>query len=244
MIKVKTISYNDLALCHYSDPATVFVIKNFLLKSEVEKVLWFGKSIISNTISFEYQDLTSVDISVRRDVRPKGQMVKGISENIFIKPNFVLEDEIAQIYIKCANLRRKCLNQYSDMTPEFFMTPEFLNGSLEAVKDLGVPMLDIRHYPKVSGHLDPHTDPPSNQGLVGMVFLYNSHLSQTGLYFQLSGSKYYLDGFLKPGDAYIFSPDVTHGVDNTMGKIYDMENIDWDLGEGRWAVFCPWLSPS
>ena len=43
---------------------------------------------------------------------------------------------------------------------------------------------------------------------------------------------------------HIFNPNLMHGVDNTYGKTYDIENIDWDLGKGRWAVFCPWLTPS
>ena len=199
MIKLQFTSYRDLksTLSTNCDLSTVFIIKNFLSFIEVEKVLIFAKKVISNASNFSYQDLNIVNYNVRRDVRPLGQKVKGISQNIFIKPDFELNVEIYNVYVKCAELRYQCLNQYSDNILHTSNTP------FEVVKNLGVPVFDIRHYPQVSGHLDPHTDPPSNQGWVGMVFLHNSCPSDTGLYFDLLGEKYFLDRFLEPGDAHI-----------------------------------------
>lgn len=219
------------------DIREVFVCSSYLSEQEVAYLKNYSRSFLEQATDFSFKAVTNTTIMARRDNRPENQKVKGASQNIFVGPSADIPSRLKNIFIKCAKLRILCLPlclYSSNLDP------------LLSINGLGYPVLDIRNYPEIGGHLDIHTDPPSNQGYVGMVFMEGFHQTESGLYLELNGRKHFVDDYLKPGDAYIFHPSAPHGVINAGSQKNDKHSGTpvWDRMNGRWAVFCPWLFPS
>ena len=218
---------------------SIIRLPNFFSKTEVNLILNYAIDILHSSQDFTYKNLEKTSFSTRRDMRPSGQNVKGISQNIFICPSHSMGKNLYKLYLKAAFLRYKCLpSELHDNLNSF--------DELHNINGLGYPILDIRHYPELYGHLDLHTDPPSQQGFVAMVILQKSNCKSEALYLENTSGKYFVDHYLNPGDAYIFSPDTPHGVSSKPNEPTSnySSKIKWESYFGRWAVFCPWLRPN
>lgn len=217
-------------------------IPGFLSKAEASYLIEYGKTTLKNSSNYGYSVLDPTKVLSRRDQRQLKLSVKGLSQNVFVGNKVKLGSLMYELFCRLYYLRVACL-------PPHKLRMVKGDGGVSAVKHevLGSVVLDIRQYPLDSGHLDTHVDPPSNQGLVGMVLLQRfSGAEESGLYIVREEKTHYIDSYLEPGDAYIFRPDLPHGVKNPSRSIksnFELDESDWSLEDGRWAAFCPWTVP-
>jgi len=89
-------------------------------------------------------------------------------------------------------------------------------------------------YPVGTGHLGCHLDPVGDHQEVTCTLLLSKPNPSNGYYLlNENNDKIYIEDKMQPGDFYIGSPIIPHGVDLIQGN-YDPESLD-----GRWALLFP-----
>ena len=101
----------------------------------------------------------------------------------------------------------------------------------------------VQHYPRGGGYMQEHQDPDNGQKVVVNTILseYSKDYETGGLFYRdNNGKKIYVDKELKPGDAFIFYPTLSHGVD----PIDENVELNWKNDDGRWMCFSTLVTTS
>jgi hypothetical protein len=101
----------------------------------------------------------------------------------------------------------------------------------------------VQQYPRGGGFMQEHQDPDNAQKVVVNTILstFSSDYEKGGLFYRdESGEKIYVDNQLNPGDAFVFYPTLSHGVD----PVDEHRTIDWKKTDGRWMCFSTLVSVS
>lgn len=93
----------------------------------------------------------------------------------------------------------------------------------------------VSHYPKGGGGMERHRDTDSEQKVVVIVALsrFGEDYTSGGLYYVDDANpdeQIHVDPFLRAGDAFLFHPQVVHGVD----PVDPDHDLDWSRTDGRW----------
>lgn len=94
----------------------------------------------------------------------------------------------------------------------------------------------VQQYPRGGGYMQEHTDPTFRQKVVVNTILstFGKDYNDGGLFFRnKNNEKIYVDSLLNPGDAFLFHPEISHGVD----PIDLNSKLDWSKEDGRWMCF-------
>lgn len=128
----------------------------------------------------------------------------------------------------------KLRNSLSDLPENFALT-----GIQEGYVSLPV----VQQYPRGGGYLQEHTDPDTKQKIVINTILskFGEDYKDGGLFFRnANGTKIFVDSLLEPGDAFLFHPQTSHGVQ----AIEPYEKLDWKRSDGRWMCFSTLVTTS
>jgi hypothetical protein len=110
------------------------------------------------------------------------------------------------------------------------------NYALENIEDGYVSIPVVQHYPRGGGYMQEHIDPDIKQKVVINVVLgkHGTDFKSGGLFYRNENNKkMYVDACLNPGDAFVFFPKISHGIDPIDPEI----KIDWEKNDGRWMCF-------
>ncbi|MGY5142930.1 MAG: hypothetical protein ACW9XH_00420 [Candidatus Nitrosopumilus sp. bin_32a] len=101
----------------------------------------------------------------------------------------------------------------------------------------------VQHYPRGGGYMQEHQDPDNGQKVVVNTILSEcpKDYETGGLFYRDNdGKKIYVDKELKPGDAFVFYPTLSHGVDPVDKNV----ELNWDNDDGRWMCFSTLVTAS
>jgi hypothetical protein len=128
----------------------------------------------------------------------------------------------------------KLRNILSDL-PEEYALSDIVDGYVS------LPL--VQHYPRGGGYMQEHQDPDNGQKVVVNTILseYHKDYETGGLFYRdNNGKKIYVDKELKPGDAFVFYPTLSHGVD----PIDENIELNWKNDDGRWMCFSTLVTAS
>jgi hypothetical protein len=110
------------------------------------------------------------------------------------------------------------------------------NFALENLEDDMISIPIVQQYPRGGGYMQEHMDPFVGQKVIFSVLLskFSRDFFTGGLFFRNENDeKIYVDSKLNPGDAFVFHPNIKHGVDPIDPTI----KLDWEKFDGRWMCF-------
>jgi len=128
----------------------------------------------------------------------------------------------------------KLRNILSDL-PEEYALSDIVDGYVS------LPL--VQHYPRGGGYMQEHQDPDNGQKVVVNTILSEcpKDYETGGLFYRNNdGKKIYVDKELKPGDAFIFYPTLSHGVDPIDANV----KLNWENDDGRWMCFSTLVTES
>lgn len=139
-------------------------------------------------------------------------------------------DTVAGLFQRCFKLRNRLCG-----LPEDFALSDLTDGY--------VSMPIVQHYPRGGGYIAEHLDPIEKQKVIVNVCLSTKGADFTdgGVFFRDGdGNKVPVDPQMSPGDAFLFFPAVSHGVD----PIDPGEELDWTKPDGRWMMMSTLVTAS
>lgn len=114
---------------------------------------------------------------------------------------------------------------------------------LNNIQDGLVSIPIVQQYPRGGGYMQEHCDPDIGQKAVFSTLLskYGKDFFKGGLFYRdHKNEKVFIDNILRPGDAFVFYPTASHGVD----PVDEEMQLDWNKIDGRWMCFSALVSVS
>lgn len=205
----------------------IAIVRQFLTLQEAEWLRFFAQDLFLTSDDFIFRPIVQFETEdhVRRDDRPVGSRVKGISQDLmaFEWNRNRWPVMLARVYEKLLKARK--ISQLGNTK-------------------LGFPILNVRQYPRGGGELDMHTDPVAEQGLVALVGLSKkgNDFKEGGLMLERQDREIVdVDALINVGDLYVFSGCRRHGIEPIDPNRDGI--IDWRSNLGRWMAYVSWSTP-